>query len=69
MVTLFFRFNDFIKGKGYCEFKNSILYEKEFLKVIKTVIENVKKQFAIPVHDYNNIGRVKDDDIVFSPKY
>ena len=37
-----------------------------FLKVIKTVIENVKKQYAISVYDYNNIRLVKDKDIVFS---
>ena len=36
-----------------------------FLKVIKTVIENVKKQYAISVYDYNNIRLVKDKDIVF----
>ena len=51
MVTLNFKFNDFIKGKGYWKFNNSLLYEEEFLKVIKTVIENVKKQFAVPVYD------------------
>ena len=66
MVTLNFKFNDFIKGKGYWKFNNSLLYEEEFLKVIKTEIENVRKQFAIPVYDYNNIGLVKDEDIVFS---
>ena len=36
-----------------------------FLKVIKTVIENVKKQYAISVYDYNNIRLVKDKDNVF----
>ena len=65
MVTLNFKFNDFIKGKGYWKFNNSLLYEEEFLKVIKTVIENVKKQYAVPVYDYNNIGLVKDEDIAF----
>ena len=39
---------------------------KSFSKVIKTVIENVKKQYAIPVYDFKNIRFVKDDGIVFS---
>ena len=37
-----------------------------FLKVIKTLIEHVKKPYAIPVYDYNSTGLVKDEDIVFS---
>ena len=47
------------------KFNNSLLYEEEFLKVIKTVIENVTKQYAVPVY-YYNIGLVKDEDIAFS---
>ena len=37
-----------------------------FLKVIKTLIEHVKKPYAISIYDYNNTGLVKDEDIVFS---
>ena len=33
---------------------------------MRTVIENFKKQYAILVYDCNNIGFVKDEDIVFS---
>ena len=65
MVTLNFKFNDFIKGKGYWKVNNSLLYEEEFLKVIKTVIENVKKQYAMPVYDYNTIGLVKMNILYF----
>ena len=65
-VTLIFKSNEFSKSKGYWKFNHSLLYEEEFLKVIKTQIEHVKKPYAISEYDYNNTGLVKDEDIVFS---
>ena len=55
IVTLCLKFNDFIRGKGFSKFNNSLLYDEEFLTSIKTVIQNVKKQYAVPIYNFDNL--------------
>ena len=66
IVTLCLKFNDFIRGKGFWKFNNSLLYDEEFLTSIKTVIQNVKKQYAVPIYNFDNLNNVQDTDIIFT---
>lgn len=54
------------KIKSIWNLINSLFYEENFQKIIKTVKGNVKIQNVISVYDYPNLGLVKDEDIVFS---
>ena len=53
------------KIKSIWNLINSLFYEENFQKIIKTVKGNVKIQDVISVYDYPNLGLVKDEDIVF----
>lgn len=37
------KFNNFKKGKGLWKFNNSLLYDKDYSRIVENVIENVKK--------------------------
>ena len=53
------------KIKSIWNLINSLFYEENFQKIIKTVKGNVRIQDVISVYDYPNRGLVKDEDIVF----
>jgi hypothetical protein len=39
-------FNPFNKGKGLWKFNNSLLYEKDYSKIVREKIIDLKKQYA-----------------------
>ena len=51
MMYIKFEFDKFIRGKSYWKMNNSLLKDKEYVKQIKEVIQNVKTQYASPVQD------------------
>ena len=45
------------KGRGYWKFNNSLLKHKEFIKIVKDTISEVKNTYLIKeAHDINNAG-------------
>ena len=62
-ISLSLTFNDFKKGRGLWKFNNSLLYDKEYLECIRDVILNVKKQYAVPVYNMDNIHNIPDENI------
>lgn len=66
MISLKISFNDFKKGRGLWKFNNSLLYDENYLDCIKDIIIKVKKQYAIPVYNFDNIHDISDADISFS---
>jgi hypothetical protein len=46
MIILSFVFNPFNKGKGLWKFNNSLLYEKDYRKIVRENIIDLKKQYA-----------------------
>lgn len=63
-VVLYVRTNEFLKGKGFWKFNNSLLKDKEYVYLIKEKIKNVKQQYACPVYNLENIETI-DDNIQF----
>jgi hypothetical protein len=59
------KYNEFRKGRGLWKFNNSLLYDEKYLDCIKNNILEVKKQYAIPVYNFDNIHNVADADISF----
>lgn len=61
---MYVRTNEFLKGKGFWKFNNSLLKDKEYVYLIKEKIKNVKQQYACPVYNLENIETI-DDNIQF----
>lgn len=57
-------FNDFKKGRGLWKFNNSLLYD-DYLECIRDFILQVKKQYALPVYNINNLNQLPDENILF----
>ena len=63
MIYIKFEFDKFIRGKSYWKMNNSLLKDKEYVKQIKEVIQNVKMRYAASVQD--NIMNVNDIPIQY----
>lgn len=65
-VVLYVRTNEFLKGKGFWKFNNSLLKDKEYVYQIKEKIKkNVKQQYACTVYNLENIETIDDNNIQF----
>lgn len=64
-VVLCVRTNEFLKGKGFWKFNNSLLKDKEYVYLIKEKIKYVKQQYACPVYNFENIEKLDDNNIQF----
>ena len=65
MIILKLSFIQFKKGKPLWKHNNSLLYDKDYLKIINDKIEDIKKQYALPVYDIENIQNIPDQQIQF----
>ena len=65
MITLDISFVHFQKGKPLWKHNNSLLNDKDYLKAINNKIDEVKKQYALPVYNMDQINNVPDDEIQF----
>lgn len=61
MVIVTFDFGNFIKGKSYWKFNNSLLKDLEYVEEVKKVINRVKYQYASEIQNSNL--DIKDMDI------
>lgn len=65
-VVLSIKLNDFVRGKGIWKMNNSLLKDKVYVETIKTVIKKVKKQYALPVYNLDNIEQISNSNLKFS---
>jgi hypothetical protein len=64
-VVLFCKLNEFKKGKGFWKFNNSLLGDKDYVKLIKEKILDVKKQYACLIYNLENIHRIENENLHF----
>ena len=55
----------FKQGKGVWKFNCSLLTHSDYVKLINDAIMMVKKQYAVPVYDLENLASVPDTNINF----
>lgn len=65
-VTLQFKLNDFVRGRGFWKFNNSLLYDKEYVDIVKKNINYVKTEYSCLIYNRKNIETIKLDDIQFT---
>lgn len=66
IVQLFLKKEVLKRDKQYWKFNNSLLKDKSFVTEIKTVIYNLKKEYALPVYNFDNIDNISDNDLQFT---
>ena len=65
IVILGLRKDEEPKKRQYWKFNNSLLYDKNYVNIVKETISNVKKQYMLPVYNTDNLDQISDEDIVF----
>lgn len=65
-VVLIFKTNEFKRGKGFWKFNNSLLTDKDYVKLIKEKICEVKLQYACLVYNRELIPEIDNDIISFT---
>ena len=66
MITLELSFTQFKKGKPLWKHNNSLLHDIENIKIINDKIDEVKRQYALPVYDIENIENIPDQQNQFT---
>jgi hypothetical protein len=56
-------FNPFNKGKGLWKFNNSLLYEKDYSKIVREKIIDLKKQYAALIYNRDKIQEIDDNEL------
>ena len=59
-------FNSFKCGKSYWKHNNSLLTDKDYLQLINKHVIETKKQYAVPVYNFENIANIPDSEIQFT---
>ena len=54
------------RPKTYWKFNNTLLYDKDYVKMIKETIKHIIKQYCLPVYNLENIEDIDTKDIQFS---
>lgn len=65
-VLLGLRKEKFKRDRPFWRHNNSLLKDPKYLEEIRKVIMQVKKQYALPVYNYDNIGDVPPDMLQFT---
>ena len=63
MIILSLVFNPFNKGKGLWKFNNSLLYEKDYSKIVRKKIIDLKKQYAALIYNRDKIQEIDDNEL------
>ena len=66
IITLELVFNEFKRGKGLWKFNNSLLYETEYIDLVKNKILEIKTQYLAPQHDNMDVSQIPNSDITFT---
>ena len=63
MITLELNFTNFEHGKSYWKHNKSLLSDIEYLKQINVKITEVKRQYAVPIYNLDNIDNIPIDKL------
>lgn len=66
VITLDLNLCEITHGKGLWKFNNSLLHDEEYLKTIKLKIEEIKKQYCLPVYNTELLNTVDDNVLQFT---
>ena len=66
LVKLTLRKKAFEKDRPYWKFNNSLLKDKCYTEIVKNKIDEIKKQYAIPVYDLDKIKEIRQEDMIFT---
>ena len=65
MIILDISFVQFQKGKPLWKHNNSLLNDKDYLRTMNNKIDEVKRQYTLPVYNIAQINNVPNDEIQF----
>ena len=57
-IVLELQFTNFNQGKGYWTHNNSLLSDKDYLKIINKRLSEIKAQYALPVYNCDDINNI-----------
>ena len=63
MFTLTLAIEKFEHGKSLWKHNYSLLIDTEYLKIIKNKIQDVKKQYCLPVYKYDAFDEIADHEL------
>jgi hypothetical protein len=66
MIILELEFNPFIRGKGLWKFNNSLLYDIDYINMVKEKKLDVKNQYSALVYNFDEMDNVSNEDIHFT---
>ncbi|KAK3105048.1 hypothetical protein FSP39_016060 [Pinctada imbricata] len=66
IITLEIKISNFINGKGFWKFNNSLLYDKLYVEKVKNVIRHTKYEYALPVYNFANLDQIDNAELQFS---
>jgi exonuclease III len=65
-VVLSFNKEQFIRDRPFWKFNNSLLKDIEYVNEIKNIILDTKKQYALPVYNFDNLSEVDNNMLFFN---
>ena len=66
LVCIAFKIDIVKRNRQFWKFNNSLLRDPVFVNLMKQVILDVKKQYALPVYNIENIHLIDDEQLVFT---
>ena len=55
--------DNFVHGKSLWKHNNSLLTDAEYLKTINSKIQEIKKQYCLPVYNHDAIDEIPDEEL------
>lgn len=59
-------FTNFPHGKSYWKHNNSLLMDREYLNIMTKKIIDIKRQYALPVYNLDEIENIPDSELCFT---
>ena len=66
LVTITLRKSEFKRDRQFWKFNNSLLRDKTYVNQIKTLINDIKRQYAIMLYNTEELDKIPIDDIQFT---
>lgn len=63
IVILEFNFTNFSHGKSFWKHNNSLLTDPDYLKQINKKITDIKRQYALPVYNMDDINEIPNEEV------
>ena len=66
IISTNLQINEFQYSSGLWKHDNALLAELDYINTINTKIEEIKKQYALPVYDRNHLKEIPNSEIQFT---